>query len=69
VTEDGQRWRAVDPEDRCGSCLHARRYEAADTPVTMCLICGAEVEPVLAEVLDLGAARWRRSRRNRWNTS
>lgn len=57
VNEDGQRWQAVDPADRAGACLHERRYAAEDTAVTMCLFCGAEVEPVLAPVIDLHLVR------------
>lgn len=63
MTDDGVRWQAVDPQDRDDLCDHGRRYEGPDTAVVMCLLCGAEVEPVMAEVLDLDAARWLRRRR------
>lgn len=53
MNEDGGRWQAVDPQDRDGVCDHERPYVGQDTAVTICLLCGADVEPVLAEVLDL----------------
>jgi hypothetical protein len=57
VTDDGSRWQAVDPASRDGQCSHDRRYEFDDMAVTVCLQCGADVEPVLAQVLDMRSAR------------
>lgn len=61
--EDGGRWQAVDPQDRSGTCAHERLHRPADVDETVCLLCGASVQPVLAEVTDLDAARRRRRRR------
>ena len=63
VTEEGQRWQAVDPQDRDGRCDHTHRYDGQDTNITVCLLCGTEVEPVMAELVDLDMLRWHRRRR------
>lgn len=62
VSQGGPSWRAVDPQQRRHGCSHGHRYQAEDMAVTVCLLCGLEVEPVSAEVLDLDTERRRRSR-------
>ena len=65
MIEDRSPWQAVDPQARARRCVHGRRYKAEDMAVTVCLVCGVEVEPLSARVLDLDAVRRRRSGQRR----
>ena len=65
VIEDGAPWHAVDPQARERGCVHGQLYKAEDMAVTVCLVCGVEVEPLSARVLDLDAVRRRRSGQRR----